>query len=341
MAQQTTGRAALVANNLPTTKTVTGATNATPIVVTTSTPHNVKTNEIIRVSGVGGNTAANGDWIAGAVTSTTVALLAYPGGTNSTGSGAYTSGGSLISKGFGITVPVPNDLTDMMRAGMTNVPFEASLDRDAYLMYTKLDVNDGSATGTLTVEDLTVTGNTILGDASTDDLTVMADAVFNGQTSIFDSASTATFQGVTGLDGTTTVGVNGTFILNGKMRIKDPYYAADANITLDTATGSGAQCIVFLTSPAANRTVTLRQTTGTIPPDGYFFDIVAMMGTSNKTIAVQREGAAGTYVVTLGDGVGTSPYGANNLVASARVQKVSGVWRLVDANGYAFYGADA
>ncbi len=30
MSTQTTGRAALVANNLPTTKTVTGATNATP-----------------------------------------------------------------------------------------------------------------------------------------------------------------------------------------------------------------------------------------------------------------------------------------------------------------------
>ena len=167
MAQQTTGRAALVANNLPTAKTVTGATNATPIVVTTSTAHNVKTNEIIRVSGVGGNTAANGDWIAGAVTSTTVALLAYPAGTNSTGSGAYTSGGSLISKGFGITVPVPNDLTDMMRAGMTNVPFEASLDRDAYLMYTKLDVNNGSATGTLTVDNLTVNGVLTVADYPT------------------------------------------------------------------------------------------------------------------------------------------------------------------------------
>ena len=134
MAQQTTGRAALVANNLPSGKTVSAATNATPIVVTTTTSHGLQTNEIFTISGVLGNTAANGTFVAGTVTPTTVALLAYPGGTSVAGSGAYLSGGTLQSLGFGVTVPVPVDLTDSLRAGTPNIPFEACLDRLAYLM---------------------------------------------------------------------------------------------------------------------------------------------------------------------------------------------------------------
>lgn len=131
--QQTTGRAALVQNNLPAAKTITGATNATPIVVTTSAAHGLQTNEIIYISGVGGNTNANGYFVAQVVSTTTVALTAYPAGTNVAGSGAYTSGGTLQSLGYGVTVPVPNDLTDVLQAGSINVPHEAAIDRLAYL----------------------------------------------------------------------------------------------------------------------------------------------------------------------------------------------------------------
>lgn len=137
MSQPTTGRAWLVDTNLPTSKVVTGATNATPpatIVVTTSTAHNLSTNEIVKITGVGGNGSANGTFVAVVLSPTTLALTTYPGRANVAGSGGYTSGGSLQSLGFGIRVPLPNDLTDMMTAGSVGVPFESNLDMSAYLM---------------------------------------------------------------------------------------------------------------------------------------------------------------------------------------------------------------
>jgi hypothetical protein len=76
--------------------TVTGATNATPIVITTSADHGYSTGEYIAVSGVGGNTAANGIWIITVLSSTTFSL------NSSVGNGAYTSGGiTTISPRYG------------------------------------------------------------------------------------------------------------------------------------------------------------------------------------------------------------------------------------------------
>ncbi len=134
MSQQTTGRAALVANNLPSVKTITTASSATPIVVTTSTPHLLNTNEIVTIAGVSSNAAANGTFIVIVLSGTTFSLLAYPAGTSVVGAGAGT-GGTVLSNGYGITVPVPNDLTDAMRVGGMNVPHEAAIDRLAYLLY--------------------------------------------------------------------------------------------------------------------------------------------------------------------------------------------------------------
>lgn len=67
--------------------TITAASFATPIVITTSIPHGLTTGELVRVTGVNGNTGANGDWYATVLTPTTFAL------DDSIGSGAYTSGG--------------------------------------------------------------------------------------------------------------------------------------------------------------------------------------------------------------------------------------------------------
>jgi len=44
------------------TRTVTGATNATPIEVTTSTAHGYSTGDTLTIQNVGGNTATNGTW---------------------------------------------------------------------------------------------------------------------------------------------------------------------------------------------------------------------------------------------------------------------------------------
>jgi len=71
---------------------VTGATNASPIVVT-SASHGLAVGQLVIVASVGGNTAANGTFVVSAVTADTFTL------SGSTGNGAYTSGGTWSTKG--------------------------------------------------------------------------------------------------------------------------------------------------------------------------------------------------------------------------------------------------
>lgn len=80
------------------TKTISGATNASPIVVQTSTAHGYGTNDLITIASVGGNTNANGSWQISVVDSTHFNLI------GSTGNSAYTSGGtSQVLNGQGDT----------------------------------------------------------------------------------------------------------------------------------------------------------------------------------------------------------------------------------------------
>lgn len=67
-----------------------GASNASPIVVTTTSAHNLTTGNSVTIAGCGGNTAANGTWTVTTLTSTTFSL------NSSTGNGTYTSGGYFI-----------------------------------------------------------------------------------------------------------------------------------------------------------------------------------------------------------------------------------------------------
>jgi len=75
------------------TGTITGATNANPIVIT-SANHGLFTGSIITVSGVVGNTAANG---VSQITKIDANSFSLNG---KTGNGAYVSGGSWISTGL-------------------------------------------------------------------------------------------------------------------------------------------------------------------------------------------------------------------------------------------------
>lgn len=69
--------------------TVSGATNASPIVITTSAAHGLATDDVVTIASVGGNTAANGTFKITKLTSTTFSL------NGSTGNAAYTSGGTV------------------------------------------------------------------------------------------------------------------------------------------------------------------------------------------------------------------------------------------------------
>lgn len=86
-----------------TTYTVTGATNATPIVVTVSSTTGLTNSSVVSLSGVLGNTAANGIFGIGSVTGTTFTLL------GSAGNGAWTSGGTVA---IGSQAEAPNYYRD-------------------------------------------------------------------------------------------------------------------------------------------------------------------------------------------------------------------------------------
>ncbi len=67
--------------------TITGATNANPIVITTTAAHGLTTGETVTIAGVTGNTNANGTWVVTVLTSTTFSIPAV-------GNGSYISGGT-------------------------------------------------------------------------------------------------------------------------------------------------------------------------------------------------------------------------------------------------------
>lgn len=83
--------------------TVTNATNATPIVITTGGNHHLHNGQQINISGVTGNTAANGNWTITFLTATTFSL------NGSVGNGAYAAGGTV------------NGVVSQMRAGSYSV----------------------------------------------------------------------------------------------------------------------------------------------------------------------------------------------------------------------------
>jgi len=74
-------------NQLQNTKSITGATNATPIAIT-CVAHGYSTGDTVVITGVGGNTSANGTF---EITSTGANTFTLD---NSVGSGTYTSGGT-------------------------------------------------------------------------------------------------------------------------------------------------------------------------------------------------------------------------------------------------------
>ncbi len=71
------------------TLTVSGATNANPIVITTSAAHGLQTDDFVDIDAVGGNVNANGRWRIAKTGTTTFTLV---GGI---GNAAYTSGGKV------------------------------------------------------------------------------------------------------------------------------------------------------------------------------------------------------------------------------------------------------
>lgn len=97
--------------------TITGATNATPIVVTTSTNHGITDVSYATVAGVGGNAGANGSWVVSRVDATHLTLR------GSVGTGAYTSGGTLTPTDTFTTIA---ELTNLEDVGLNATTIDVS-----------------------------------------------------------------------------------------------------------------------------------------------------------------------------------------------------------------------
>jgi hypothetical protein len=104
------------------TLSITNATNATPIVVTTSVNHSIADVGVVSVSGVVGTTAANNTpanpvWIAARVSATELQLR------GSVGNGGYGGGGSLVRTQSFATIA---EVTQMQDAGIATTLVDCS-----------------------------------------------------------------------------------------------------------------------------------------------------------------------------------------------------------------------
>lgn len=114
-----------------TSANVSGATNASPIVITTSAAHGFATGDYVSITGVLGNTAANGAFYITILSTTTFSL------NGSTGTGAYTSGGTVSDYGLFPYSSLPSN-GDAFSVDQMNAFLQNQADKVAYL---------GNATG--------------------------------------------------------------------------------------------------------------------------------------------------------------------------------------------------
>lgn len=115
---------------------ISGATNATPIVITVAANSGLKTGDRIAISGITGNTGANGEWTIEAVTATTFKLL------GSVGNGTY--GGTPRCALIFDKTPLHEDHNAMLTMGGNLV---GTLLLEAFGSYAEFAAGDNSLLG--------------------------------------------------------------------------------------------------------------------------------------------------------------------------------------------------
>jgi hypothetical protein len=125
-----------------TAKTISGATNATPIVIT-ATSHGYSNGDTVKITGVGGNYSANGTRKVAGVTTHTFQIYEIDGTTPVAGVAAYTAGGEA-QKGVGqldySSVDAPSD------ARVTTRQILRNKDGNTTVFYIDVSSTDLSAT---------------------------------------------------------------------------------------------------------------------------------------------------------------------------------------------------
>jgi hypothetical protein len=142
---------------------LTAATNATPIVVTTSAAHGLGNGQQIRIEGVMGNDGANGIFITSAVTSTTITLKNLDG-SDTVGTGTYNSGGSLTS---GVALIRYTNVPTTTEARVTRRQILRSRTGDLTVFYVDIDTDDLTST---TFDSAATNDDLLDGVALVDDL---------------------------------------------------------------------------------------------------------------------------------------------------------------------------
>lgn len=133
------------------TGSVTAASFAAPIQITTSAPHGLTTGTIVKITGVGGNTDANGTWTITVVDATDFTLQGSSGNAAYTGSGSWNAGVSTITYS---NVQTTTDPKVVRRQILRNSDGEASV------YYVDIDKTDlSSTTFTSTETDTFLTAN--------------------------------------------------------------------------------------------------------------------------------------------------------------------------------------
>lgn len=146
---------------------VSGSTNATPIVITLTAGHGQKDGSRLAISGITGNTAANGEWTLTSVGATTATLV------GSVGNGTH--GGT-------VRAAVINDVTPMMRnhsaAMHLGGNLVGTLDIEAYESYADFAAGQNNAGATAPVLTPSM-GTNSAGSASTPAKTTITAAATN------------------------------------------------------------------------------------------------------------------------------------------------------------------
>lgn len=117
---------------------ISGATNATPIVITVAANSGLKTGDRVAISGITGNTGANGEWTLEAVTATTFKLL------GSVGNGTY-GGTPRLALVFDRT-PLAKDHNALLTMGGNLV---GTVLLEAFSSYAEFAAGDNSLLGSV------------------------------------------------------------------------------------------------------------------------------------------------------------------------------------------------
>lgn len=123
---------------------ITGATNATPIVITVAANSGLKTGDRVAISGITGNTGANGEWTLDYVTATTFQLR------GSVGNGTY--GGSPRMALLFDQAPLMRNHNAVATLGGNAV---ATLLLEAFESYDEFAAGDNSKLGSVSAPVLT------------------------------------------------------------------------------------------------------------------------------------------------------------------------------------------